>query len=238
MSCRRASSAGSADKSVLFAAAAVVSVASVAEALVSDVPRLSSALSSSSPMAKTMFIGLPPVGQPVRRDDSATMAVVAAARLALMVFSAAASSVAKVVAGLARKARARISSLSGVRLTRPAAAVKPCSLPMVADSTSSMQGSSCARSTISKRPPPSVVALAGKPALHLAVTTLPATAAPVAARPVRLMGVMSLPPQLASKVLIAATVKANFKLRTVSPGIVLGDRNSCVHRSTALNDCA
>ena len=68
-----------------------------------------------------MVMGLPLVGQPVRREDSVRMAAVDAARLALMVLSEAASRPAKVVAGLVRSARARISSVMGVRLTLPAA---------------------------------------------------------------------------------------------------------------------
>ena len=92
---------------------------------------------------------------------------------------------------------------------------------MVADSTSSKQGSSCAVSVMLKRPAPSVVALAGKPALHLAVTDLAATAAPVAATPVMVMGVMLLPPQLASSAPIVSAGRVNRNIRMVSPGGVL-----------------
>ena len=101
-----------------------------------------------------------------------------------------------------------MSSVSGVMFTRPGAAAKPCSLPIVADSTSSMQGSSCALSSMLKAPPPSVVTLPVLPPLHLMETTLLPTAAPVAAMPFKVKAGGSLVLQAAKKALtaIVATV--------------------------------
>src|SRR5512140_664864 len=95
-----------------------------------------------------------------------------------------ASKLANAAAASEPKALLIIRSVSGVTLTCPAVAAKPCRVT-VPSLTCNMQGTAWPpESSREKVPSAPVVPDTGAPLVHLAVTLAPARAAPLAARPV------------------------------------------------------